>query len=226
MKPSECNGRHGVTGGHWRILERLAFGSENPKLLLRRLRIEKSTRIGVVEALDHLIRNFLRGSEVSDIRGHFIRVQACDGSISVVVEEPRAVASRSLPVGISTHVPQSAFLFPRRCDDAVERPQREMSSLLKVKCVRSFKISGNAQCVPAYIDSLIHERGWSLQTRSVHLLLCRFQKLLNPFLRKLRSRDYLVDESALVKHILCRIMMHLANFVDVIMQACDLRLFS
>ena|SRR2546423_7234268 len=104
MKPSECTGRHGVTGGHWRILERLAFGSENPKLLLRRLRIEKSTRTGVVEALDHLIRNFLRGTEVRDIGCGFIGVEARDRGASVVVKEPCGGANRRLRFRIGNDV--------------------------------------------------------------------------------------------------------------------------
>ena len=69
--------------------------------------------------------------------------------------------------------------------------------------------------IPTRVDRLIYVRGRTLESRRIHLLLCRRKQRLYFFRRKPHPLDDVFNRSPHIQHILRGIVVHLADFIDI-----------
>src|SRR2546423_1106788 len=100
--------------------------------------------------------------------------------------------------------------------------QREVPGLIKAERRRYFEICGDEKRIPTGVDRLIYVWRLPLQASGVHFLFGRLEKLSYPLGRDFQTRGDLVDRRPLVKYILCRIVVHLTDFIDVVVQTGNL----
>ena len=82
------------------------------------------------------------------------------------------------------------------------------------------QVGRDAHGVPTRVHGLIDVWRGTLQARGVHFFPSRIQHLIHFAGRQLEAFRDLFFRGPHVKHILGRIVVHLADFVDVVMQCC------
>ncbi len=120
---------------------------------------------------------------------------------------------------------QPGFWTPRLRKNSVQRAKGEVPWFLQRERPCSLQIGGDAQGIPADINGLVHIGSWTFETGRVHFVFCRLQDLAHALRRELESIRNFLDTRPLIEHILRRIVVHLSQFVDVIVQQSNLRLF-
>ena len=93
---------------------------------------------------------------------------------------------------------------------------------VQFQCTGRSQVRGHAHCIPADVDCLVHIRSGPFQPSRVHLFFGRLQQRLHPFQRHAQSFGDFFRGSAYVQHVLGGIVMHFADFVTVIVKACDI----
>ena len=119
---------------------------------------------------------------------------------------------------------QSALGLPAFGQNSIEGTQCESACIHHVEHARRLQVCRNAQRVPANINRFVHIRRGTLQPRVVHFLLRRLDQLPHPVCRNPEPLGDLFLRSPDIQNVLCWIVVHLANFVDVVVEAGDLRL--
>ena len=120
---------------------------------------------------------------------------------------------------------QAVLRIPTLREDAVERAQGKLPGSIEAKNLGGFKVRRNAESIPAHVNRLINVGSRPLQPRGIHLLLSRFQSRAHGLQRKIQPFTDFLERSADIENILRRNVVHFANFIDVITQTGDFRLF-
>ena len=117
------------------------------------------------------------------------------------------------------------FRIPALGHEPVQRAQSEMPRLFQGKGLCSLQVSGNAQRIPAHVHGLVYIGRGPLQTSRVHLLLGRVQQLPHPLWRHPQPLSDFLYGCPHIEDVLCRVVMHLANFIDVVIKAGNFGFF-
>ena len=109
--------------------------------------------------------------------------------------------------------------------NAVERAQRKLAGVIEAEDLSGLQVCRNAHRVPVDIYGLVDEGRWPLQARGVQLGLGRGQQVERLGDINAHARGNFLRQRAYPQHVLGRIVMHLARFLDVEMQRGRLEFF-
>ncbi len=168
-----------------------------------------------------LSRDALREIEIAEVGGDFVSVEAGDGGEGVVVEQAGNLAPLGGRVGICNYMQQALLRMPRFGENAIQRTQREMFRAIKLQDLRRLQIRRDAKRVPTHVDRLVDVGRRPLEPRRIHFLFRRLQQRRHPFHGQAQPLGDFFNRSSHIQDIFRRIVVHLADFVDVVVQTRD-----
>ena len=219
----------GISRGRRRILKWLASSRQSTQLQLLFQRCfgveEAAVQSSSPKRRNHLVGDALRKVEIAHRAGDFVGVETGESGERVIIEQAAHVALAGLRIGVGDHVRQAALVVPRLSQNAVERAQRELARIVQIKHLRRLQVRRDAHGIPAHVHRLVDERRRSLQTRRVQLCLRRGEQIERLALLDAESRGDFFRQSAHPQHVLRRVVVHLADRLDVVVQSDGLELF-
>ena len=118
---------------------------------------------------------------------------------------------------------QTLARFPRLRQDSIQRAQCKLSRALHSQHLRRLQVGGNAQRIPVHVHGLVDVRCGPFQACLVQLLLGRIQHRRSTVYGHAVAHRDLLHRRLHPEHILRRIVVHVANFADVVVSGRDLQ---
>ena len=140
----------GISGGSWRVLQRLASGRKRAEHLAVRgqFGVEECASDRVIEARDHGVADGCGGFVVAQFAGRFPGIDAGFDGEGIVVEDSGDGLFHGRLVAIADDVGEAGGFAPAFGEDAIEGLQREFDRRGEIEHPSRVKIGGDCHRVP------------------------------------------------------------------------------